>query len=64
MNEAVTISGIDFWVGQRWRERDKRFNRVVEVVGWKPTLGIVQIKYVRKTWARADRFDGSGYVRA
>ncbi len=62
--ETVVIEGIEFWIGQKWRERDGRFNRVVDVIGWDILTKSVQIKSVRRTWARADRFDGSGYVRA
>ena len=55
----VTISGVQFWIGQRWKEKDKRFDRIVEVVGWDIPRGRVKIKYVRTTWALAYRF-GSG----
>lgn len=59
--DSATIDGIDFHIGQKWRENDSRFERIVTVTGWDILTHSVQIKFVRKTWARAARFNGSGY---
>lgn len=46
-------------IGQRWRERDGRFNRIVTVAGFCQETGKVVIEYAgKKTKARADRFNG------
>jgi hypothetical protein len=66
MREEIEIDGITFWVGQRWRENDKRFDRYVRVVGWNTETKRIQINGGRPTWASAKRFDGrsGGYVLA
>lgn len=59
------IDGVEFYIGQKWRDTDKRGNRIVEVVGWDIRLKRVQIKFVRTTWAQASRFGrNGGYVLA
>lgn len=65
----MDICGINFEIGQRWRENDKRFVRIVEVVGWQKGLQRIQIRStgsydIKTTWADAHRFDGrsGGYA--
>lgn len=52
-------------IGQRWKERDGRFNRIVTVVGFDPVSGKVLISYAGKTTkAKPERFNGKsgGYA--
>jgi hypothetical protein len=67
-------TGVEIAVGQKWREVDPRFTRVVEVVGTDHLgflgIGAVQIQTVypeksaRRSWARLSRFNGKrgGYA--
>jgi hypothetical protein len=54
----ITPTGIEIKVGQRWRENDRRFSRVVEVVGIDTEKQKIQVKYVRTTTASLSRFNG------
>jgi hypothetical protein len=57
----MKICGIEFNVGDKWKECDKRFDRIVEVVGWNAAKGKIQLKSNhRYTWASAKRFNGKG----
>jgi hypothetical protein len=49
-----TPIGVMLEVGQKWKEMDPRFDRVVTVSNW--TTGRVQLN--GRTWAKLSRFDG------
>lgn len=55
--------GVEIKLGQRWREADRRYTRVVTVIAIDEANKRVQIQWVVKTWARLDRFNGksNGY---
>ena len=57
-------TGVEVKIGQRWREVDPRFTRIVEVIGLDEEKQKVQIQWVRKSWARLSRFNGKrgGYA--
>ena len=57
----ITPQGTELKTGQKWREVDKRFHRVVEVTGWDADMEKVQLN--GRTWAALKRFNGksSGY---
>jgi len=57
----ITPQGTELKTGQKWREVDKRFHRVVEVTGWDADREKVQLN--GRTWAALKRFNGksSGY---
>ncbi len=48
-------------MGQKWREKDPRFNRIVKITGWDADKQKVQLN--GRTWAALKRFNGktSGY---
>lgn len=46
METQQIIEGIYFHLGQKWKETDSRFNRIVEVVGFDLTLDNQRIKVV------------------
>lgn len=73
MSERATImiDGIEFWLGQRWREHDPRSgNRVIEIVEIDVATKRLRIRSPvltrGGTWAQARRFNGrrGGYGRA
>lgn len=54
-----TPLGIELAIGQKWREVDKRFTRIVEVRSWIKNPAMVLIKCSnRRTWAKLSRFNG------
>jgi hypothetical protein len=57
-----TPIGIDLEIGQKWREVDPRFERVVVVTAWNAWIEKVQLN--GRTWASLKRFNGkrSGYA--
>ncbi len=57
-----TPLGIELAVGQKWRELDRRVNRVVTVTSWNEDNDKVQLN--GKRWALLKRFNakGGGYV--
>ncbi len=57
----TTPIGIELKTGQKWREKDSRFHRVVEITGWDADKQKVQLN--GRTWAALKRFNGktSGY---
>lgn len=54
----VAPVGIEIEIGQKWREVDPRFTRIVEVVGFDADIKKVQIRGIRYAWARLERFNG------
>ncbi len=51
-----TPIGIELQTGQKWREVENRFERVVEVTGWDFDKQKVQLN--ARTWAKVSRFNG------
>jgi len=66
MIELMTPSGVGLHVGQKWKEVDPRFDRIVTIKGWEELRGetIILIQGKRLTRARLARFNGrrGGYV--
>jgi len=62
----TTPLGVEIKVGQKWREVDPRFTRIVEVIALDEASQKVQIQWVRKSWASIRRFNGKlgGYAPA
>jgi hypothetical protein len=58
----ITPIGIVLEVGQKWREVDPRFERIVTVTSWSQMNEKVQLN--GKTWASLKRFNGKrcGYA--
>ncbi len=52
-----TSLGIEIRIGQKWREVDPRFSRIVDVIAIDEENQKVQIQWVRKSWASAKRFN-------
>lgn len=53
---VATPQGTELRKGQKWKELDNRFQRVVEVTGWDEQREKVQLN--GRTWAALKRFNG------
>ena len=66
ISESIVIDGIQFHKGEKWREVDNRFTRIVQVIAWDLRFKKIGIFCEgRLTWAKASRFNGKnrGYKR-